>query len=283
MSIAVKAPLSMAAAAAAFSGFSIGQDWYVSGQLQWQKQQDSTNMGSFNEDSIVGIDTLRQTLPDGTVFNPDTYNYQWETSHDEGIASSLEVGRSLPNGFRGSLEVAYEKADVNEHSRGAVSLIGTVDTQEGQVFSSPDTLDNILFDNGEQLTQLAGTPVESADIRQGTNDIVNVSGFANLYYDFPVSERVQPYIGAGVGVTQTEVQYAPDGVIVAETDSTRFAYQGKAGATVKVSDRVEVFGEYTYRATSDVKATLTTSDLLKLDIENKRHLVGIGLRFRFDS
>lgn len=290
MSLAFKAPLSIALSAAAFSGFSVAQDWYVSGQVQWQKQQDSTNKGTFNEESIIGIDTLTLTTPDGTQFNPDTYNYQWETAFDPSIAGSVEIGTKLPNGFRGSLEFAYEQADINTHDRGAISLSGVADTDgngfdanDPRAFTAPDTLDSFLFDDGGELTTFDGTPVADAVLRQGTNSIVNLSAFANLYYDFALSKRIKPYIGAGIGVTQSEVEFAPDGVTVTETDSTRFAYQAKAGTTVQITEKLDLFAEYAYRATSDLKATFTNDSVIKIDIENKRHLAGIGFRYRFES
>lgn len=290
MSLAFKAPLSIAISAAAFSGFSVAQDWYISGQMQWQKQQDSTNKGSFDENGIIGIDNLTMTLADGTAFNPDTYNYQWETSFEPSIAGSVEVGTRLPNGFRGSLEVAYESAAVDTHDRGAIALVGVADTDDNgfddddpRAFTAPDTLDSFLFDDGGELTTFDGTPIADAAIREGTNSIVNLSAFANLYYDFALSKRFKPYIGAGIGVTQSEVEYAPDGVTVTETDSTRFAYQAKAGATVQITEKLDLFAEYAYRATSDLKATFTSNDLIKIDIENKRHLAGIGFRYRFES
>ena len=63
-------------------------------------------------------------------------------------------------------------------------------------------------------------------------------------------------------------------------DETKLAYQGKAGVTYRLTNKWEVFGEYTYRATDDVKMDLYLVPA-SVSIENKQHMVGLGMRYRF--
>ena len=69
-----------------------------------------------------------------------------------------------------------------------------------------------------------------------------------------------------------------DGVI--DGSETKFGYQVKAGATWKLENQWEVFGEYAYRATEDIELD---NQLFpgSLDIENTQNVFAIGVRYRF--
>ena len=270
MKLVFKVPLSLALTAVALTGLSLAQDWYVSGQLQWQQQGDSDNSGAFTSDFTTGAGT---TIPAGTVLATGT-TLGWNTELKDGIAGSVEVGRNipsqitatrqLPKGFRGSLELAFESADVEGHS-GVTAGGGNIDAEDADV----------LVGSGTQLGASVG-----AIVADGQGKIENTSVFANLYYDWQLGSLLKPYIGAGIGVTNTDVKFNPSGVAIADDSETNFAYQAKLGASVKVRPNLELFGEYTYRATDDVEVEL---DLVpgNLEIENERHLVGLGFRYRF--
>ena len=171
--------------------------------------------------------------------------------YDDGLGVSAEIGRKFDNvipGLRGALEVSYTKAEVDN-------------------FEVPDIV------NGGTVTTLGG------------GDIENIAVFANAYYDFDLSTNVpvKPYVGAGIGVAMTEVSYNSTAGGITTTffddDDVRFAYQGKAGVSYAFNDRTDLYAEYTYRASDDLTfGNLTDGEYT---VENKSHLVGLGLRMRF--
>ena len=174
-----------------------------------------------------------------------------EAHFDDGMGVSAELGRKFDNvvpGLRGALEVSYTKAEVDE-------------------FEVEDIV------NGGTTTMLGG------------GDIENIAVFANAYYDIDldIGVPIKPYVGAGVGVTTTEVSFNSSAAGVTTTffddDDVRFAYQGKLGATYDVNKNTSLFAEYTYRASEDLTfGNLTDGEYT---VENQSHLVGLGLRLRF--
>ena len=174
-----------------------------------------------------------------------------QAEFDDGMGVSAELGRTfdgLVPGLRGALEVSYTKAEVSE-------------------FEVEDLV------NGGTTTMAGG------------GDIENIAVFANAYYDFDVDLGVpiKPYVGAGIGVTTTEVSFNSSAGGLTTTffddDDVRFAYQGKVGATYDVNANTSLFAEYTYRASEDLTfGNLTDGEYT---VENQSHLVGLGLRLRF--
>ena len=68
---------------------------------------------------------------------------------------------------------------------------------------------------------------------------------SNVYFDFVNRSRFTPYVGVGVGGARVENE-------LGERDAA-FAYQGRAGVEVVISDRLSVGAEYVYLRTLDVK------------------------------
>ena len=233
MKLVFKLPMSLAVAGATFAGISAAQDWYVSGSVSWNNQNSS--------DTEIQLD-------DGTG---GVISSRMDANYDDGVGLSAEVGRHFDNvvpGLRGSLELSYTKAEVDN-------------------FEMADPV------NGGTSTIIGG------------GDIENIAVFANAYYDFDVDLGVpiQPYVGAGIGFTQVEVAYntTTAGVTTPffDDDDTRFAYQAKAGASYQVGPNTDLFAEYTYRASEELTFGDRTSG--EYTIDNDQHLVGLGLRMRF--
>ena len=89
-------------------------------------------------------------------------------------------------------------------------------------------------------------------------------------------------MGAGLGYSDVSVQYSPSGVGIIDDSKGKFAYQLKAGATLAVSERIDLYGEAAYRATDDVKLDNTLFPGT-LNIENTQTVFSIGARYRFGS
>ncbi|MEM9234986.1 MAG: outer membrane beta-barrel protein, partial [Pseudomonadota bacterium] len=91
---------------------------------------------------------------------------------------------------------------------------------------------------------------------------------------------ITPYIGAGIGVGFVDVDYSPSGVGIISDDDTRFAYQAMAGASYAMTEQTALFGEVSYRGTTDVEVT-TVLFPGELDIENRGVTAEVGVRFTF--
>lgn len=235
------------------------QEWYVGGSIGILSQDDSSNAGS------TGAFTTGNgapAVPNGTAVAAGT-PYGWNTEFEDGMAASAEVGLRYGGGLRSGLELAYSKADVDRHS--GVQLGGTV----------IDAVDAaVLTGSATQLGATVGAVVDD-----GRGEITNTALFVNAYYDFDLGNGLQPYVGAGIGFAQVEVDYSPSGVGIINGDDTAFAWQLKGGLTWKFDPRWEAYGEYAYRQTDDISFD---NQLFPgtLDIENSQSVVSIGLRYR---
>lgn len=99
------------------------------------------------------------------------------------------------------------------------------------------------------------------------NRLRSGSLMANAYYDFDTDSAITPYIGGGIGVALNNM---------GKTDA-QFAYQGIAGASFALDERVDLFVDYRYFGTPKVAyrgATETT---------NQSHTVLAGLRYSFGN
>lgn len=236
------------------------QEWYVGGSVGALSQSDSNNTG------VTGAFKTGNgspTVPNQTNVAAGT-NYGWKTQFGSGSSASVEAGLRYGNGVRSGVEIAYSSADIDRHS--GVKLGGTV-------IDSVDAA--VLTGSATKLGATVGQVV--ADGRGGVD---NLSVFANVYYDFNLAGPFAPYVGAGVGFTKVDVDYSPSGVGIINDNDTVFAWQLKAGATYKLSDNWEVYGEYAYRKSADP----SFSNKLfpgSLDVENQQSVVSLGVRFRF--
>ena len=254
--IMVGSALALATHATSYAQISGGLSPYMSASAGIALQSDSDNSGAFSEEFETGAG-VGLTLPAGT-------DVGWSTEFDNGYAISGAAG--LRSGsLRGEIEIAYQSSDVNTHTgvnAGGLEL---------------DTVDaGVLITGSDPLGASVGDTVADG---QGSLETLFV--MANAYYDFDIDGApVKPYVGAGIGIAQVDVDYSPSGVAIIDDDSTEFAYQAMAGASLPINENTEVFGGYRYRATQDVavSASLFPADL---DIENQAHIIEAGIRFTF--
>ncbi|MEM6626984.1 MAG: porin family protein [Pseudomonadota bacterium] len=237
------------------------QEWYVGGSIGIAAQSDSDNSGS---SGAFTTGNGAPAIPFGTPIDAGT-PYGWSTEFDDGLALSAEFGARIDNGLRAGVELTYTDADVDTHSNVTIGG-GSIDDVDAAV---------LLTGSADQL----GASV--ADIvADGQGDISTTALFANVYYDFNLSGALQPYVGAGIGLADVEVDYSPSGVGIIDDSETKFAYQIKAGATWRATDAWEIYGEYAYRATEDVELDNSLFPGT-LDIENQQSVFSIGARYRF--
>ncbi|MCR9270976.1 MAG: porin family protein [Hyphomonadaceae bacterium] len=239
-------------------GAASAQEYYVGGSIGFTQQNDSDNSGS------TGAFTTGN-LGDGSTLDVAAGTpYGWSTEFDGGTAFAGEFGARYGNGFRSGIEIVYSQADVDTHT-GVTLGGGSIDgVDAAAIASSADPL-------GVTVAQV---------VADGRGEITNTGIFINGYYDFNQAGAFQPYVGGGIGYVDVDVTYQPSGITVIDDSEGKFGYQLKAGATYKLQNQWEVFGEYAYRATEDIELN---NQLFPgtLEIENTQNVFSIGARYKF--
>lgn len=118
---------------------------------------------------------------------------------------------------------------------------------------------------------LAGTSGGSGDVRVW-------SLMVNGAYDIDTGTPFTPYLGGGIGAAMVEVDnLMPIAGSKVDDSATVFAYQAIAGVGYRLTDRLHLFGDYRYFATSD--PGLRTDGGTAIDAEYASHALMIGLRW----
>jgi opacity protein-like surface antigen len=99
-----------------------------------------------------------------------------------------------------------------------------------------------------------------------SGDISSLAFMGNLLVDLPLSERIRPFLGAGIGLANIDV----DG----DEDDTVFAYQAIAGLGFPLTHVTTLDLQYRYFATAD-------PDFDGTEAEYQTHNFFAGLRFDF--
>jgi opacity protein-like surface antigen len=256
----LKALAFAASAAALFAGSASAQQ-YVSGSTGFNFQADSDNSGAFTRDFITGDGVA---VPAGTTL-PNGTDVGWTTEFDTGLFLSGAYGYRLSETLRIEGELSYTSADIDTH---------TGVTAGGAALGAADAA--VLITGSAPL----GVTVSDL-VADGQGDISSFGYAVNGYYDFANTDLpVDFYLGAGLGIAEVKVDYAPSGVgIVDDTEMVGF-YQLMAGASYPVAEGVDLFGGYRFRQTQDAEVDSTLIPAT-LDIENTNHIVEFGVRYSF--
>ncbi|MFI2812040.1 outer membrane protein [Microbulbifer sp. JSM ZJ756] len=244
----------------AFSTAAMAEGIYVSGNIGYNDLDDIDTAGAFSSDFTTGAGT---NIPVGTPLPAGT-GVNWDTSVDSGTAISFAVGYGID---QWRFEAEYSMADNDIDSHGSVSAAGIpLDGEDAAVLISgrQDNLDVTVAD-----LVAAGEGEISADYL-----------FVNAYYDFDLGTALTPYIGAGIGNAMIDVDYSPSGVSIIEDDDSVLAYQFMGGASLAVSEQLEVFGGLRWRQTDDlsVNASLFPAEF---EIGADSFLAEVGTRWQF--
>lgn len=100
----------------------------------------------------------------------------------------------------------------------------------------------------------------------GNGDISSLAVMGNLLVDLALSESVRPFLGAGIGLANVDL----DG----DEDDTVFAYQAIAGLGFPLTHVTTLDLQYRYFATAD-------ADFAGTEVEYQTHNFFAGLRFNF--
>lgn len=245
------------AAIAAFPTAAMAEGVYVGVGAGVSLPGDSKNRGEFNS-AVPGTRDFG-AIPGGAPL-------AWDTDFDTGLALSGQIGYKFNNGFRLEVEGAYSRYDVTGH---AGMTVGGVNI---------DGVNSAVSTRGPANP---ANPTVGALIADGQGQVSNFGLFANVFYDINTGTAFKPYIGAGAGVNWVDVNYRPSGVQVGSGNQAGLAYQLMAGASVELSPRAELFGQYTYRANAeraDIDLTLLPATL---GVQNHQSILMAGVRFKF--
>jgi len=116
-------------------------------------------------------------------------------------------------------------------------------------------------------------------------DISLLAVMANAYYDFDFDIGVLPYVGAGIGwgEFQLDARRKTAGELDIDDSDSVFVYNFMVGATVPISQAASVALGYRYVATSDPDEIGAVINDVSQDIEAEfdAHEVTLGVRFYF--
>ncbi|MDP6572025.1 MAG: outer membrane beta-barrel protein [Rhodospirillales bacterium] len=100
----------------------------------------------------------------------------------------------------------------------------------------------------------------------------------NGAYDIDTATPFTPYLGGGIGAAMVEADaLMPIAGSKVDDSATVFAYQAIAGLGYRLGDRLHLFGDYRYFATSE--AGLRTDGGTAIDAEYASHVVMVGVRW----
>ena len=184
------------------------------------------------------------TFPEDTDFN--AFGLSFNGEHDVGGTISGAAGVRFDSfgwkGFRGEIEIGYSEASVDTQSVGGVGK----------------------FSGGS-----------------ARGDTSLTYGFASLYYDFQTGSSIRPFIGAGAGIAELNLDgHGVSATGVALNDSgTGFAYHGTAGLAFNLGQGFDLEVAYRYLGVTDVE--MRAVDGTKSDVDYNDHQILLGLRKAF--
>ncbi len=114
-----------------------------------------------------------------------------------------------------------------------------------------------------------------------SGDISTLGLMVNGYYDIDTNSKWRPYIGGGIGGANVSINSLSSlGVLIADDDTTVFAYQVKVGVAYEFTQALAGTLGYRFFATEDADFVDSYGDAFSADgIE--AHIVELGVRFRF--
>jgi len=181
---------------------------------------------------------------------------------------------------------------------GGANWVDDNDGFMGFTTTVPTTADTISFDTGWAVLATVGYAFDTnwrLELEGGyrnndidllstffgfttnSGDLTQISLMANVLFDVPLTDRLDLTFGAGAGAVYSDFS-PPFG---SDESDTSFAYQGIAGLSYALTDRLDLTLQYRYLHVNDPSFTVSHTghtDVFALDdVEN--HTVSIGLRY----
>ncbi|MEQ8195971.1 MAG: OmpA family protein, partial [Rhodospirillales bacterium] len=119
-------------------------------------------------------------------------------------------------------------------------------------------------------------------VTTGSGDVDIFSFMVNGYYDFKNKTKWTPYLGIGIGGANISADaVSPISGSALDDSDLVFAYQGMAGLTYEVNERLNLFADYRYFRTADPDFTLQNSTAVESEYAD--HRIMVGLRWFFNA
>lgn len=215
--------------------------------------EDARNKGEFTANAPAT--TLFPAIANGTAV-------AWKTEYDADLNASVQIGHRFDNGFRVEAELNYTRSAISKHS-GMTFGSTNIDGRDARILTRHD---------------MAGpTPTVAEILNSDGGSEKSYGAFANVFYDINSEGHLMPYIGAGAGLQRTEIDYRPSTVDLGQSKETNFAWQVMAGATFKLTDRFELFGQYTYRDGGNTGLALDVVPA-RIEHDSRQSFVAAGIR-----
>ena len=132
----------------------------------------------------------------------------------------------------------------------------------------------------------------SRDVGGVSSDLISAAGsldrnsvFANILFEFPATPFIEPYVGAGVGLSQLDFSMQ-SGITVGgqefefsgAQDDTVLSFQLMAGLRFSLRDNFSIYAGYRYFSTESIAISETG---YSVDADNATGLVELGVGFGF--
>lgn len=226
---------------------------YVGASAGVTLPENAKNRGEFTAN--VPATTLFPAIANGT-------DLAWETEYDADLNVGFQIGHRFDNGFRIEADFNYAQSSISKHT-GMTFGSTNVDGRDARILNRHD---------------LAGpTPTVADILDSGGGSEKSYGAFANVFYDINSKGRFMPYIGAGAGLQRTELDYRPSTVDLGQSKETNFAWQLMAGASFKLADRFELFGQYSYRDNGKTGLDLDVVPA-RIEHDSRQSIVAAGIR-----
>jgi opacity protein-like surface antigen len=257
---AVTSRLILAAGLTFLSTTAAADHFYISGSLGIADQDSTSNKGVFSSGFTTG--TVTGVNPPLDISSGS--GVSWKTDYDKGNQYALAFGWDTGL-IRLELEYLNSDSDIDKHvgvNAAGIDLSGI----DAGVLISGNT-----GDLGVSVADL---------VADGQGDIETTALMLNAFYDFDLGGNWSPYLGAGVGQIDTDINFSPSGVAVLSDSDDDFGYQLFAGVSYKISESLSVFLNYRYMDGGQVNLDASLLPA-RFDLDNTRQSLDLGLRFAF--
>lgn len=175
---------------------------------------------------------------------------------------------------------AVEQTD---SSAGAVAIESELGNAGYYAFAIGRRYDGMRFElelarRGGEINSFAVAGTEQAVTGDG---LTATSLMANAYVDFNADGTVSPYIGGGLGMAKVAADYVGAGGSVSG-DASALSFQLIGGASIQVSERIELFSDLRYMRVMETDHALTaplgSSDV---SFQYDGYTLGAGVRVSF--
>ncbi|MFK7862585.1 MAG: outer membrane protein [Pseudohongiellaceae bacterium] len=242
-----------------FGSTALAQDFYVSGSVGINDQQNSNSSGNFVNNFTTGQVTgftSPVSFASGTPFS-------WETDFSDGETYSIAFGYTY-NQFR--FELAHHRSSNNVSGQSDLT-VGATDLSS--------------VDAGVLLTGNTNDIGVSSDLfLSGGGRMDTTTVMLNAYYDFDFGGDLNPYVGVGIGNAEEDVLFTTQSGNLLRDKDNGFAWQLIGGVEYQATPTVSFFGQYRYFRANDPTLGLK---LLpgSVDVENQFQAFEVGLRYSF--